>query len=107
MVKPLIQFHGGDEHSGGIFAVETIAPSDYLLESHRHEHAHLSILAMGVADVTVDGKTERLTGPCVVQIPADTVHSVQAVTEIAWYCLWADDIAPKGQAEASLKLVAA
>ncbi len=104
-MTPLIKFHGGDEKSGGVFAVETIAPGAYLLESHKHEHAHLSILAAGVADVTVDGITTRMEGPCVVQIPANTIHSVRSVTEMAWYCLWADSIAPRELAEASLKLV--
>jgi hypothetical protein len=33
-----------------------------VLESHKHEHSHLSVLVSGTADVTVDGKTERMTG---------------------------------------------
>lgn len=102
-----IQFHGGDAHSGEVFVVETVAEAGYLLESHQHEHSHLSVLVSGTADVTVDGKTERMTGYRMVSIPANTVHKVQAVTDIVWLCLWADSVAPKNQAVESLRLVPA
>lgn len=102
-----IQFHGGDAASGDVFVVETVAEAGYLLESHKHDHAHLSVLVSGTADVTVDGKTERMSGYRTVNIPANTVHCVQAVTDIVWLCLWADKHAPKEQAQASLRLVAA
>lgn len=101
-----IQFHGGDDESGNVFAVETTAPAGQVLESHEHEHSHLSVLASGVADVTIDGMQSRHTGPCVLTIPKNTQHKVQAVTDVAWYCLWADHLAPKEQAEQSLRLVA-
>lgn len=100
-----ITFHGGDSESGNVFAVRTDAEAGYELESHQHEHSHLSILAEGVADVTVDGVTTRMTGPTQVTIPANTKHKVQAVTNVVWFCLWADHLAPKEQAQDSLKLI--
>lgn len=103
-MKPIIQFHGGDNESGDVFTVETFAPAGYLLESHVHEHAHSSILAVGTADVTIDGVTTRHEGPCFLTVPANTSHAVRAVTDIAWYCLWAGDLAPRDQAEKSLRL---
>jgi quercetin dioxygenase-like cupin family protein len=102
-----IQFHGGDADSGNVFAVETRAEAGYLLESHVHEDSHMSVLVSGTADVTIDGKTERMTGYKLLTIPANTRHSVQAVTDVVWLCLWADAIAPKQQAQESLKLVPA
>ena len=100
-----IQFHGGDVDSGNVFAVETRAPAGHLLESHVHAHSHMSVLVSGTADVTIDGKTERLTGYKLLTVPANTHHCVHAVTDIVWLCLWADRLAPKEQAEESLKLV--
>jgi quercetin dioxygenase-like cupin family protein len=100
-----IKFHGGDEESGNVFAVETVAEAGYLLESHKHSHSHMSVLVSGTADVTIDGKTERMTGYKLVTIPADTFHRVVAVTDIVWLCLWAGDIAPVEQAKESLKLI--
>jgi quercetin dioxygenase-like cupin family protein len=102
-----IQFHGGDADSGDVFVVETACQAGMVLESHQHEHSHLSVLVSGTADVTIDGKTERMTGYRVVSIPANTVHKVHSVTDIVWLCLWADSVAPKEQAIESLKLVAA
>jgi quercetin dioxygenase-like cupin family protein len=102
-----IQFHGGDAESGNVFAVETRAEAGYLLESHVHGHSHMSVLVSGVADVTIDGKTERMSGYRLLTIPANTHHRVQAVTDVVWLCLWADRLAPKEQAEESLKLVPA
>jgi quercetin dioxygenase-like cupin family protein len=100
-----IQFHdGGDE---GVFIVETTAPAGKVLVSHRHDHAHMSVLVSGTADVTIDGRTERMTGYRMVSIPANTQHKVAAVTNVIWLCLWADHLAPKEKAVASLKLVAA
>ena len=106
MNEPLgISFHGGDEESGNVFAVETKAQAGYLLESHKHEHSHMSILVSGEADVTVDGVTERMTGYRLITIPKNTQHKVVAVTDIVWLCLWADSLAPKELAEESLKLI--
>lgn len=104
--EPLgIKFHGGDDDSGNVFAVETIAQAGYLLESHKHEHSHMSVLVSGTADVTIDGVTERMTGYRLVTIPKNTHHKVVAVTDIVWLCLWAGDIAPRKLAEESLKLI--
>ena len=102
-----VRFHGGDVDSGNVFAVETRIPSGFELEAHKHQHGHLSILASGTADVTIDGKTERVTGPCTVTVPANTQHKVVSVTQVVWYCLWADDLAPKEQAMESLNVVEA
>lgn len=100
-----IQFHGGAD-DGGVFIVETRADAGTTLESHQHAHAHTSVLVSGTADVTIDGKTERICGYRIVTIPANTVHKVHAVTGVVWLCLWADHLAPKEQAMESLRLVA-
>lgn len=100
-----ILFHGGDENSGDVFAVETIAPAGCELESHEHAHSHLSCLVSGTADVTIDGLTERMTGRRFINVPANTKHTVRAVTDVVWLCLWADAVAPKDLALESLKLV--
>lgn len=100
-----IRIHGGDVDSGNVLAIETRIPAGMQLEAHRHAHGHLSVLAQGVADVTIDGKTCRYTGPCAVSVPANTEHRVVSVTPVVWYCLWADDLAPREQAAESLRIV--
>jgi quercetin dioxygenase-like cupin family protein len=100
-----IQFFGGDEDTGNVFAVETVAEKGYLLQSHKHEHSHMSVLVSGTADVTVDGVTTRMTGYKLITIPKDTTHRVEAITDIVWLCLWSGDIAPRELARESLKLI--
>jgi quercetin dioxygenase-like cupin family protein len=101
-----ISFHGGDDDSGGVFVVETKAKAGMVLESHVHPHGHLSVLVSGTADVTIDDKTERLTGYCMVKVPAGLKHKVQAVSDVVWLCLSsADDLDTKYQAVESLKLL--
>ena len=99
-----INFYGGDTESGDVFIVETKAKPGMLLESHKHQHAHLSVLVSGIADVCIDDVCQRIEGYQLVRIPAGTVHKVQAVTDIIWLCLWADDLAPKQKAYDSLDL---
>lgn len=105
--KPVgITFHGGDEDAGNVFVVETRAKAGMVLESHQHEHGHLSVLVSGVADVTISGVTTRMTGFCMVSVPKDTKHKVEAVTDVIWLCLSsADDLLQKQRAHESLKLL--
>lgn len=99
-----IKFHGGDEQSGHVFAVETTAQGGQVLESHTHEHSHMSLLASGVADVTIAGIKTRHVAPSLLTVPMGTAHTVEAITDVSWFCLWADNLAPKAQAEESLRL---
>lgn len=100
-----VRFHGGDQDNGGVFAVETRIPPGLCLEAHRHTHGHMSVLAQGVADVTIGDVTQRLIGPCVVSVPANTQHAVVSVTDIVWYCLWADELIDKDLAARSVQVV--
>lgn len=102
-----IQFFGGDDEAGNVFVVETKAPAGHMLESHVHAHAHTSVLVSGTAKVTIDGVEEVMTGYRMVTVPKNTKHSVEAVTNIVWLCLWAGDLAPRELAEESLRLVEA
>lgn len=100
-----VEVHGGDEDSGGVLAVVTRIRGGYELESHQHAHGHLSVLAKGTADVTVNGVTTRYTGPCHVTVPPGSTHAVNAVTDVVWYCLWAQENAPREQIQESLSVV--
>lgn len=102
-----VQFHGGDEANGGVFAVETRIPPGFCLEAHRHKHGHMSVLAKGEALVTINGVSQRHVGPCVITVPADVQHSVVSVTDVVWYCLWAGDLVDQQQAQDSLRVVEA
>ena len=97
-----VQFYGGDEDSGKVFVVETKIDAGYFVGSHKHSHAHTSVLVSGTADVTIDDVTTRLTGYQIVTIPKDTTHTVTAITDVVWLCLWADDELSHEQAKDSV-----
>jgi len=102
-----LQFFGGDEESGSVFIVETKIDAGMFINSHEHKHAHSSVLVSGTADVTIDGITTRMTGYKLVTIPKDTTHRVEAITNVIWLCLWAEDEVSKKEAKEALELVKA
>lgn len=102
-----VAFHGGDMASGNVFVIETRAPAGTMLEAHRHAHGHVSILAEGTARVTLDGAVEERTGPCVVIIPPNVEHKIEAMTDIVWYCNWAADVVDYEAARESVRVVEA
>jgi quercetin dioxygenase-like cupin family protein len=67
-------------------AVEARIPAGISLPQHAHDHDHLSILASGTVDLTVDGQTKRFTGPAVLHVRANAVHLVAAITDTFWVC---------------------
>lgn len=106
-MKTGINFYGGDLDSGDVFMVETKAEAGTKLGQHAHDHAHLSYLASGVAQVDVDGVSKTLTGPCHFVVSAGKMHQVTAITDIVWLCLWDAKLGMQDEAQASLELVRA
>lgn len=100
-----IKFYGGDEESGRIFVVETKVDAGYFIGSHKHRHPHTSVLVSGIADVTINDVTTRMTGYKLVTIPKDSVHTVAAITDVIWLCLWVDDEVSQQEAKEAVELV--
>lgn len=74
--------------SGGVYMKECRVPADTHLEQHVHEFDHLSILAKGVAIVTIDKIAHLLHAPYTLVIEAGKEHAVRALTPIVWFCIW-------------------
>lgn len=102
-----LQFFGGDEESGSVFIVETKIDAGMFINSHKHKHAHSSVLVSGTANVTIDGVTTQMTGYKLVTIPKDTVHTVEAITDVIWLCLWAENEISNKEAKEALELIKA
>ena len=83
----MIQHHFG----GGVYAKEASIPAGYLAVQHAHKFDHLSVLASGRVDLTVDGQTSTHEAPACLTIKAGKAHSVLALTDIVWYCIHATD----------------
>ena len=83
----MISHHFG----GGVYAKETRIPAGYTLGQHVHLFDHLSILASGTAEISVDSETTQHTGPACLVIKAGKQHEVHALTDVIWYCVHATD----------------
>lgn len=77
--------------SAGLYAKETHIPMGYIGVQHSHKFNHLSILASGSVELTVDGKTTVHNAPSCLTIEANKEHSVLALTDVVWYCIHATD----------------
>lgn len=78
----VIHHYGND-----IYAKETFIDEGLLLKKHTHPFDHLSILAHGQVKVTVEGVETIKCAPCCILIEANKEHSVEALTEVVWYCI--------------------
>jgi len=85
---------GGDilhHFGGGTYAKEMQVPAGMVVEKHMHDFTHLSILASGKAAVTIDGKTQTITGPHCLTVEAGKQHTIFAITNLVWYCVHATE----------------
>ena len=73
------------------YAKKACIPAGVVLTQHQHLFSHLSILSSGRALVTVDGvATEYGPNACIL-IDAGATHSVQALTDVVWFCIHGTD----------------
>jgi len=79
--------------SSGVYAKRMILNAGASIDTHKHKFDHMSILAQGVALVTVDDVSTSYAAPAVIDIKADKTHKIAAVTDCHWYCIHATDIA--------------
>lgn len=81
----------GIEHhfTGGVYAKETHIPAGVELTQHIHDFDHLSILACGTVVVDVDGVCSTYQAPAAITILAGLKHTVQAISDVVWFCIHA------------------
>ena len=76
---------------GGVYAKETHIPAGHLLGKHVHEFDHLSILASGTVELSIDGEVSVIHAPACLTIEAGKEHCVRSVTDVVWYCVHSTD----------------
>lgn len=61
-------------------------PAGVMLGKHIHNYSHLSFLMAG--DVILHKGDERveIKGPAIVEIKANVLHAVEAITDTVWAC---------------------
>ena len=76
---------------GGVYAKETRIPAGYLLGKHAHTFDHLSILASGSIELSVNGNVSVVHAPACLVIEANKDHQLRAITDTVWFCVHATD----------------
>ena len=78
--------------SGGVYAKRMILKVGASIDTHKHNFDHMSILAQGMAKVTVNGEEKIYAAPSVIEIKAEKIHKIEAILECHWYCIHATSI---------------
>lgn len=78
--------------SGETYAKRMIVKAGASICTHKHNFDHMSILAQGIAKVTVDEQSKMHAAPIVIEIKAGKPHKIEAITECHWYCIHATNI---------------
>ena len=86
----------------GVYAKEVHIPAGATLVSHKHTYDHMSVLAVGLVIVTVNGVSEEYCGPAVLNIRAGLNHEVKALTESVWFCVHATEETDENRVDSSL-----
>jgi quercetin dioxygenase-like cupin family protein len=81
----------GQDQARGVYAKELRIPAGVEMVSHSHQYDHLSILARGVVQITIDGVASEMSGPRAMTIKAGEAHTLRAITDAVWFCIHPTD----------------
>lgn len=73
----------------GVYMKRVDVKAGCILTGHTHSFTHKSILASGSAIVRAGDRTQLAKGPFVLTVLEGEPHSVEAVTDITWFCIHA------------------
>lgn len=59
----------------------------HCVDTHKHKFDHFGLLGKGSALVELDGQRTVYQAPCVIEIKADKIHKITAITDITWFCI--------------------
>jgi quercetin dioxygenase-like cupin family protein len=88
----MIDFQVEHFFSDGVYSRKMTIPKGVTVPTHKHKFNHMSIVASGKVQVTVDGETKKYIGPAQIEIKKDQVHTVYALEETVWFCIHATDV---------------
>jgi quercetin dioxygenase-like cupin family protein len=92
---------------GGLYAKKCYFKRGEVGHQHSHTFEHLSIVASGFVRVERDGVPAVEYGPGdTIQIAAETVHRVTALTDATWLCLWPDNVGDDDHARQDESVIA-
>lgn len=84
-----LKLHGVEisHHFGiGVYSKETKIPAGVVLTQHIHPYDHISFFQSGKAIVRIGEEKLVLEAPMWINVKAGVEHSVEATTDVVWYC---------------------
>ena len=93
-VEKQLEDLGGDithHFSDGLYAKEVFVPAGTAIMKHAHNFSHLSILAKGRIAVMKGDVIEIINAPTCIEIKANVIHGIQAMSDCVWFCIHATD----------------
>jgi quercetin dioxygenase-like cupin family protein len=75
--------------SSGLYAKEMTVPKGYIIGTHAHKFAHLSILAKGKVIVKTDESEAIYEAPACLEIKDGINHAIEALEDTVWFCIHA------------------
>lgn len=76
------------EHKANVAITTARIPAGRFLGQHMHSHDHQSVLVSGTVRLWIDGQPKLLSGFQLVLIERGRSHSVEAVEDAVWLCVW-------------------
>lgn len=89
--RPTVDLGTKHHFGAGVYAKEMHLPKGAMALSHRHTYDHLSVLAQGIAVVSVEGKATLYTAPSCINIKAGFNHEITAIEPVVWFCIHATE----------------
>ena len=87
MIDDSIKHHFSD----GLYSKEIHIPEGMMIIQHKHNYAHLSILAKGKVIVLKGDEQKIVEAPACLEICSGEHHAVKALTDCVWFCIHATD----------------
>ena len=75
--------------SDGLYAKQMMIPKGFMAGMHKHNYAHLSILAKGKVIVRSDNFEKEYSAPACINLLAEIMHSIEALEDSHWFCIHA------------------
>ena len=77
--------------SDGLYAKEAAFEAGTAILKHTHNFSHLSILAKGRVAVMKGDVIEIIDAPACIEIKANVIHGIKAMSDCVWFCIHATD----------------
>lgn len=86
----------------GVYVRKITMPAGAVILGHEHKTEHLNIVQSGEAEVVIDGKPRRITGPCVFTSKAGVRKALLIIREMVWLTVHPTDETDLGKLEEAL-----